>query len=315
MKKVLTVIITIMLAVTLFGCSHKEKDDKLNIWFVCQESTSSAYGIYSKSFLAECEKLSVEATIVAPKNAGSISEMVDLCQQAITDKADVLICDWCDYDSFKDVAKKANDSGIILLGFNQRLSDDLGSNYFGIDLQLLGKTIAETLVENRSTEDLNVLYLGVSDVLQSHLLVEKGFKDRIAEIAPNATIVYEYSNNNSGEIKNKIIDDMNSYGHTEIVCACPIAALEACKYKKDNQLSDNALYVQGIEGSLEMLEYVDSGIAACTVIEDFQSVGVTAAQLAVKLAKGEQISSYSRLSAYPLYKDGVEAFMNLQIIQ
>lgn len=323
MKKLLTLLLAVLMVLSLAACGNKPAEDNepteetaKKVWFVAPLATGSAWGTCGDSFRAECKELGLEGVYEGPIQAADIPAMIDLCEQAIADEADVLICNWRDYESFNDVAGRAKEAGVKLLGYNQPLNDGLCDNYLGIDPSKLGETIAETLVENRGTENLVVLYLGASNTSQSHLATEAAFKEKLAELAPTAVVEYDYTAGTADGAAEKVNTHMNANTDiTAIVCNCGFAGVAASAYKEENKLTSEQLYVQGIDTGAEMLQYIKDGIADNTIVQDWVGAGKAAADLALKLINGEEIEIQTKLGAYPLYLSEVEDFAKAQGIE
>jgi len=314
MKKLLTLLLALAMVLSLAACGAKEEApaeeetaaaDK--VWFVAPLATGSAWGTCGTSFLAECEAIGLDGEYVGPIQAADIPAMIDLCDQAIADGASVLICNWRDYESFNDVAQRAKDAGLKLLGYNQPLNDGLCDNYLGIDPSKLGEVLAETLVANNGAEGLNVLYLGASATSQSHLATEQSFAAKLAELAPTAVVEYDYTSGSADVAAEKVNTHMNANDKINaIVCNCSFAAVAAAAYKEENNAE--ALYVQGIDTGADILQYIKDGVANCTIVQDWVGAGKAAADLAQKLINGEEIEIQTKLGAYPLYLEEVDAF-------
>lgn len=326
MKKLLTLLLAALMVFSLAACANNTDpgtDDPgeptaeaKKVWFVAPLATGSAWGTCGESFLAECKAIGLDGVYEGPIQAADIPAMIDLCEQAIADEAAVLVCNWRDYDSFNDVAQRAKDAGVKLLGYNQPLNGGLCDNYLGIDPAKLGETIAETLVENRGTENLVVLYLGASNTSQSHLATEAAFKEKLAALAPNAVVEYDYTAGTADGAAEKVNTHMNANTDINaIVCNCGFAGVAASAYKEENSLDSETLYVQGIDTGAEMLQYIKDGVADCTIVQDWVGAGKAAADLALKLINGEQIEIQTKLGAYPLYLSEVDEFAKNQGIE
>ncbi len=322
MKKLLTLLLAAFMVFALVGCQKAEEpaeeentteDTAYNVWFVAPLPTGSAWGTCGDAFRAEAEKLGMKGTYVGPTTAASIPDMIDFCEQAIADEADVLICNWRDYESFNDVAQRAKDAGIKLIGYNQGLNDGLCPNYLGIDPAKLGEVIAQTLVDNKGTENLVVFYLAASNTSQSHLTTEAAFEKKLAELAPTAVVYKDYTAGTADQAAEKVNTYCNA--HTDInaiVCNCSFAAVAAAAYREENNLTTDQLYVQGIDGGMDILQYVLDGMADCTIIQDWTGAGQAAAQLAKDMMEGGTLPEFTGLGAYALYKDGVKEYADAQ---
>ena len=314
MKKLLTLLLALCVLFTVSGCKKQGQDEEKvsKVWFVAPLATGSAWGTCGTAFKAECEELGLDGEYVGPITAASIPDMIDLCEQAIAAGADVLICNWRDLESFNDVAKRALDSGIKLIGYNMALPE-LCPNYLGIDPSKLGEVQAETLVANKGTEGINVLYLNASATSQSHAATFAAFEAKLKELAPTAVVTIDYTTGNADTAAEKVSTYMNAQDDINaIVCNCSFAAVAAAAYREENNLTFEKLYVHGIDGGQDILQYVLDGKADCTIIQDWTGAGKAAAQLALSMIKGETLPEFTALGAYALYKDGVKEYADAQ---
>ncbi|MBO4919226.1 MAG: substrate-binding domain-containing protein [Erysipelotrichaceae bacterium] len=320
MKKILTILLAIAMVFALTACNKPaeepvdggEETAATKVWFVAPLATGSAWGTCGTAFLAECEKLGLEGKYEGPIQAADIPAMIDLCDQAIADGADVLICNWRDLDSFNDVADRAIAAGIKLIGYNMALPERC-PNYLGIDPSKLGEVQAQTIVDNYGTEGINVLYLNASATSQSHAITQKAFEDKLLELAPTAVITVDFTSGSADVAAEKVSTYMNANPDINcIACNCSFAAVAAAAYREENSLTKDQLYVQGIDGGADILQYVLDGFADCTIIQDWTGAGQAAAQLAQKMINGEELPEFTGLGAYPLYADGVKAYADSQ---
>ena len=321
MKKFLALMLAIAMVFTLAGCNKPAEEPTggdepeaktAKVWFVAPLATGSAWGTCGTAFLAECEKLGLEGKYEGPIQAADIPAMIDLCDQAIADGADVLICNWRDLDSFNDVADRAIAAGIKLIGYNMALPERC-PNYLGIDPSKLGEVQAQTVVDNLGTEGINVLYLNASATSQSHAITQKAFEDKLLELAPTAVITVDFTSGSADVAAEKVSTYMNANPEINaIACNCGFAAVAAAAYREENSLTKEQLYVQGIDGGADILQYVLDGFADCTIIQDWTGAGQAAAQLAQKMVNGEELPEFTGLGAYPLYADGVKEYADSQ---
>ena len=323
MKKLLTILLAIAMVFALAGCNNGGGNEgegggeggeaaPVKVWFVAPLATGSAWGTCGTAFLAECEKLGLNGTYVGPIQAADIPGMIDLCDQAIADEANVLICNWRDLDSFNDVADRALEAGIKLIGYNMALPERC-PNYLGIDPSKLGEVQAQTIVDNCGTDGLKILYLNASATSQSHAITEAAFKSKLTELAPTAEIIVDYTSGQADVAAEKVNTYMNANPDiTGIACNCGFAAVAAAAYREENSLTKDQLYVQGIDGGADILQYVLDGQADCTIIQDWVGAGQAAAQLAQKMMNGEELPEFTGLGAYALYADGVKEYADAQ---
>jgi len=283
-------------------------DGAVKIFLVSPLIGGSAWGNCQKGFEARCAELGWEGTYLGPVTTANTAEMVELVELAISNGADIIIGNWNDQEAFNDAVDRAIEKGITLLGINYSLPGR-ADNYCGIDPVKLGYIQAETLVENMGDQPINVVYMQPRLSSQSHNINYQSFCEKLAELRPDAVVIsQEESESNTQVAYDKLSAILLAHPETNaLVADCGMAAVGAATLVEERNMADD-FYVQGIDGGAEILVYVLSGHADCTIIQDWLSVGTGAVDLAKTLYEGGTIDGFTGMGAYALYADGVEAY-------
>lgn len=321
MKKLLTVLLALAMIFTLAACGQKTeagdtpKEEKPVVYFIAPLATGSAWGTANTAFTAKCQELGLDGYYVGPTAGGNVPEMVELTETAFHNGAKVIIGNWRDTEAFNDVVDRALAEGVHIIGSNYTLPGRC-ETYIGIDPVQLGEAQAEACVENnKDRAELNVFYFTANMSSQSHIINYESFCKKLAELRPDAKVVaYNDTHGDAAEAAEKIGPEMLAHPEINaIVTNCGFAAVTAAAYKEENSLTDEQLYVQGIDGGADILTYVKDGIANCTIIQDWVGVGEVAAQICRDLVDGKEIETgLHGLGAYALHKDGVDAYAKAQ---
>ena len=283
-------------------------DGAVKIFLVSPLIGGSAWGNCQKGFEARCAELGWEGTYLGPVTTANTAEMVELVELSISNGADIIIGNWNDQEAFNDAVDRALEKGITLLGINYKLEGRV-DNYCGIDPVKLGYIQAETLVENMGDAPINVVYMQPRLSSQSHNVNYQSFCEKLAELRPDAVVIsQEESESNTQVAYDKLSAILLAHPETNaLVADCGMAAVGAATLVEERNMADD-FYVQGIDGGAEILVYVLSGHADCTIIQDWLSVGTGSVDLAKTLYEGGTVDGFTGMGAYALYADGVEAY-------
>lgn len=325
MKKFLTILLAIAMVFSLAACGNKAAEDagdaaeeKATVYFIAPLATGSAWGTANTAFTAKCAELGLNGVYVGPTAGANVPEMVELTETAYHNGAKVIIGNWRDDEAFNDVIDRALADGVKIIGSNYTLEGRCDT-YIGIDPIQLGEAQAQACADNnKDRAELNVFYFTANMTSQSHIKNYEAFCAKLAELRPDAKIVaYNDTHGDAAEAAEKIGPEMLAHPECNaIVANCSFAAVSAAAYKEENNLTDEQLYVQGIDGGADILTYVLDGYANCTIIQDWVGVGEVAAQMCRDLVDGKAVDTgLHGLGAYCLYKDGVEAYAKEQGIE
>lgn len=291
--------------------TEDKKDDStkaLEVYFISPMVGGAAWGICERGFFEKCKELGWNGHWLGPNTIASVTEMVELAETAVSNRADIIIGAWNDKEAYISTLQRAKDAGIVLLGYNYFI-DGFTEAYLGIDPVKLGQVQAETLDANfPKDEQINFVYMQGNLASQSHIKNHDAFIARLKELRPDAVEVAWEECQSNVQVANEKMSalilanpEINAFIGNDGNGSIGVAALV-----EERGLYD--MYVQGIDGGGEILQAVQAGSLDCTVIQDWYTAGQLAAELALKVYNGEKVEQFTGAGAYALYTDGVQQY-------
>ena len=290
-------LITLILAFAVFaGCEKKETTTEVNNE---QEEEKLSIGMSFDSFVIERWAKDRDIFVQAAKEAGAEVNVqnangdVDTQREQIAyfiqKKVDVIVIVCIDSDALSDVIKNAKDAGIKVIAYDRLINNADIDLYVSFDNEMVGTLMAQSLIDN-GLKGGKVIMVGGSPLDNNVSLVESAFEK-----------VMKY---NSVEI----IDRMHCDGWRAELAADYIYSnrdkLEECDAimcGNDNVASQvvNALAVQrtagkimvtGQDADLEACQRIVEGTQIMTVYKPVEKLAQRAAECAVAMAEGKEIS-------------------------
>ncbi len=290
-------LITLILAITvLAGCGKNETAAEVNNE---QEEEKLSIGMSFDSFVIERWAKDRDIFVQAAKERGAEVNVqnangdVDTQREQIAyfiqKKVDVIVIVCIDSDALSDVIKNAKDAGIKVIAYDRLINNADIDLYVSFDNEMVGTLMAQSLIDN-GLKGGKVIMVGGSPLDNNVSLVESAFEK-----------VMKY---NSVEI----IDRMHCDGWRAELAADYIYSnrdkLEECDAimcGNDNVASQvvNALAVQrtagkimvtGQDADLEACQRIVEGTQVMTVYKPVEKLAQRAAECAVAMAEGKEIS-------------------------
>lgn len=288
--------------------SEAEEDSKL-VYFVGLQSGGPAWVLAQNSFKEACEELGWDGVYVAPTTPNDISQMVTLCETAITEGADVLMTTILSEDSFADVLTRAREQGTIVVSLNTSASEKLIDFWYGTDPITMGTKQADYIIENMNMdEEFTIAFMAAG--LGSDIMNEKYkyLAERFAEY-PNVTLMEPQIPGNDAI---KTADMLSALLKTNPEIKVVIAdsgqiALGIGNYVQENGLESELLTI-GIDQSPDTLNYVKQGALDCTMTQGWYIMGHDTVLAANDLMNGKEVAFDNDAGVVCVEADGVEAF-------
>ncbi len=215
MKKVLAILLTGVLCLGVFaGCGSKDDsqtqqgssasasqeeeqaettDDYLIGISVPKASTgwTAALTYYAEKY---CKENGINYKIVQAESTNDQANQID---DLISLKPDAIVLNPIN-DELATAAQKIMDEGITLVNFDRTLGGVTPDYYYAGDNPMCGSAGADWMVEKLGT-DFTVAVISVTS--WGNIAEERkvGFEERLAEIAPDATVVGEYASESASQ--------------------------------------------------------------------------------------------------------------------
>jgi len=315
MKKcIMLVIVCFMTVCLLIGCNRaskisSNKDGKLlKVYAVGIMSGGTAWGQFERGFYDICKELGFEGHYLSPQSANTLTELVNLCETAITNGAEILLLVVGDDEAFNDVLDRARQQGITLVGI-QAPHEKLDA-YIGTDPNNLGKSIAEALVNSFSADEvINVVTMQTILTAGIQIMQRDAFEKRLKELRPDAKIIsYEECNSSAAIAQDRLSalylanPKINS-----LVSLDSYAGLGAAAFVEEKGLQGK-FHVIGIDDAAEILRCIQNGSMDCTVAQMWYKMGSESVILGKTIRDGGQFEFGNDTGSSIIYSKDVETW-------
>ena len=245
------------------------------------------------SFISRAKELGAEVRI---EQANS-DDRLQLSQidQLIAEGVNVLVVAPHDGEICAEAAEKAHKAGIKLIAYDRLIKNSDVDLYVALDNFKAGELQAKELLKN--VKSGNVAYVGGSPSDNNAILFRSGAMKVLESNKDSINIVMDkYSTDWKAEVAyNNVMDLLNTNSNIQgIVCANDgtasgaIAALE--KYSLVGKIP-----VTGLDSELSACQRIVEGKQLMTIYKPTNEISSKAAELAVKMAKGESIETNNKI--------------------
>jgi D-xylose transport system substrate-binding protein len=293
MKRIGMVVIAVLF-IFLSGCrsdqTFKNDDGKMLIGFISESMTVERWQRDRDAFVAKAEKQGAQVIV---KNAYEDSErQIELCKEMIDQGVDVLAIVAYDKDSLKDMVKYAHNNNVKVIAYD-RMIDNAGADfYISFDSNKVGKYMGEAAI--KSVPNGNYVILNGKKEDNNSFMLNDGYMDVLKPGVDNGNIKVV------GEIWVEDWRDELAYNYVSelleqgISMDVIIAADDRLAEGAVNALSENRLagtvLVTGQDAELAACQRIVQGTQSMTVYKPIRVLAEGAADVAVKIASGEEIA-------------------------
>ena len=288
-----------LLMITSFSaCTPKENEVKE---YTVAESNPINIGMSFDSFVIErwqrdrdvfvstAKEMGAEVNV---QNAnGNIEEQKKQIQYFIEQNVDVIVIICIDADTLSEEVKRAKNVGIKVIAYDRIIRDADLDLYISFDNTTVGKQMGETLVNAGVGEGSNIVMIGGSLADYNVPALEEGFIGVMEENKVNiadqthcdgwkAEIASEYVYSNMDIISNA----------DAIMCGNDNIASKVVAALSEQRLAGE-IPVTGQDADLEACQRLVEGTQLITVYKPVEKLARLAAECAVKLASGQELSN------------------------
>lgn len=299
MKKVILLLLVIGLFFSC-GCAsdqtYMNEDDQIKIGFIYETMTVERWQRDRDIFVAEAEKLEAQVWV---RNAYEDSDrQIEIGKEMVDQGMDVLVIVAYDKDGLTELVRYAHGHNVKVIAYDRLIRNADVDLYISFDNERVGELMGETAVKtvpkgnylilNGTKKDNNSsqLHDGYYGVLQPYL--DSGDIEVVGE-----TWVEAWRDEGSYQF---VSSALNSGTEFDAV----IAANDRLAEGAVNALSENRLagkvFVTGQDAELAACQRIVEGTQNMTVYKPIKVLAKGAAELAVKLARGESIGPCDKIS-------------------
>lgn len=299
MKKILVVLFALCLVLGS-GCSSEppayNDDDIPKIGFIPETMTVERWQRDRDIFVAKAKELGAEVIV---KNAYEDSELQkEIGMEMIKQGVDVLVIVVYDKNSLDDLVDYAHDNNVKVIAYDRLIRNANVDLYISFDNVKVGDLIGEAVTA--AVPDGDYLILNGSETDNNAFMFREGYMNRIQPKIDHGQI--------------NVVDDMwieawrdeVSYQYTtEIInhgthLDAIVAANDRVAEGAINALSENRLagqvIVTGQDAELAACQRIVEGTQYMTVYKPINILAEGAAEIAVKMANGEDIGEFDIMS-------------------
>ncbi len=238
-------------------------------------------------FVSMAKELGADVNV---QNAnGDLEEQKKQIDYFIKKDMDVIVIIGIDSEGLRDSVQKAKDAGIKVIAYDRLITDADVDLYISFDNERVGTMMAEALID-RGISGGSVLMLGGSPTDNNVSLVEGGFR-KVMEENDVTILDSTHADGWRAELAGAYV-----YEHMDIVsqadaimCGNDDLASKVVRALSEKRMAGDILVV-GQDADLEACQRIVEGTQAMTVYKPMEKLAQRAAECAVALAKGEEIT-------------------------
>ena len=294
-KRIVCLLLAFCLLLALCGCgtveNGRENDDgeeeKIQIGMSFDSFVIERWQRDRDVFVSVAKELGAEVNV---QNAnGVVEEQKKQIDYFIQKGMDVIVIISIDPASLQDSVKKAKDAGIKVVAYDRLINDADIDLYISFDNEMVGDMMANALVKEGIAGG-SVVMIGGSPTDNNVPMVEDAFKKVMTQ--NNVTIL------DSVHAENWRAETAATYIYSNIVkvqqtdaimCGNDDLATQAVRALAETRQAGDILVV-GQDADLAACQRIVEGTQVMTVYKPVERLATRAAEAAVALAKGEEIT-------------------------
>lgn len=272
MKKVLGIVITLVLLMSMFTCAFAE--EPLQFTLVLPMGSNDVWNDCEEGFRAACELIGAEATVLSPAKANDANEMNALVEAAMADGTDGIVTQGVNPEAQAQVFKKLDEAGIpyCLVNSDAEESNRLAFIGTGDTLGYVGaqavldrigdeKVVFATALFNLTAPIAISLHEAYLEVLKDapggfeEVVVIDTKSDQMTSVTEWTNALMTYPEVNAG---------MN---------ICGFGGLGAVQAQRELGYEPGEKVIIGIDFTAETLDGIRSGYLAGTMTQNFYRMG------------------------------------------
>ena len=264
-----------------------EKEDKIQIGMSFDSFVIERWQRDRDIFVSMAKELGAEVNV---QNAnGDIEEQKKQIDYFIKKEMDVIVIICIDSEGLKEHVQKAKDAGIKIIAYDRLINNADVDLYISFDNEMVGTMMAQALIGEGISGGL-VLMLGGSAADNNVSLVENGFREVMKK--NNVTILDSmHAEGWKAELAAAYVyDHMDIVSRADaIMCGNDDLASKVVHALSEKRMAGNILVV-GQDADLEACQRIVEGTQVMTVYKPVEKLAQRAAECAVQLARGEEIT-------------------------
>lgn len=300
MKKTVEICLVLLLPLLFMGgCGTKtQEEDAYTEIKSRQEEGCVNIGVSFDSFVIERWLRDRDAFVLAADNLGAevnvqnangdLQEQIEQIRYLIKKQVDVLVVVAADCQALSEVMLEAKDAGISTISYDRLILNADSDLYISFDNEKVGEYMAEALVKEMP-EGGEIFMLQGPEEDNNVKLVREGF-ERVIKDSGLKTV---YQTHCPGWLAEQAAEDLNEglkkFPDVKgIMCGNDDIASQVVNTLAETRRA-GSLAVVGQDGDIAACQRIVEGTQTMTAYKSVESLAEKAAEMAVKLAKGQDL--------------------------
>lgn len=294
-RRIRCLLLAALLLFTTAGCGTAESDRETD----AGEEKKIQIGMSFDSFVIERWQRDRDVFVSVAKELGAevnvqnangvVEEQKKQIDYFIQKGMDVIVIIAIDSESLQESVKKAKDAGIKVLSYDRLIDGADVDLYISFDNEMVGDMMAKALVKE-GIEEGNVVMLGGSPTDNNVPLVEGAFKRVMAQHQVTVLDSVHADNWRAEEAAAYIYANPLIIAKADaIMCGNDDLATQAVRALAETRQAGDILVV-GQDADLAACQRIVEGTQVMTVYKPVERLATRAAEAAVALARGEEIT-------------------------
>lgn len=286
----------VMLALALTGCGNSsqenentvERDAPMQIGLSFDSFVIERWTRDRDMFVSTAQGMGAQVNVQVAN--GDVQEQISQIEYFIKKKMDVIVVIAIDGEALTDVMKKAQEEGIKIISYDRLIDNANADLYISFDNEMVGTLMGETLAAE-CPEGGNIFTINGSPTDNNVTDVVKGFTEAIE--GTGLRIVYtNYCDNWLAELAYDMVNEGLSQTDdiVGVMCGNDDLASQAIKALAENRLAGKVPVVAQ-DAELSACQRIVEGTQTMTVYKPVEELAKKAAEFAVKIGRGEDITA------------------------
>ena len=279
-----------------------KEEDKLQIGLSFDSFVIERWLRDRDMFVSTVQSLGAEVNVQVA--GGVVEEQISQIEYFIKKKMDVIVVIPIDGNALYDVLKEAREMGIYIICYDRIVENVNADLYITIDNEKVGTLMGEALIQ-ACPEGGNIFAINGSPTDRNVDEVVRGFNKAIE--GSNLNVVYTgYCDNWMAELAGNYVTQGLEVTKdiVGVMCGNDDLASQAVKVVSENRLAGKVAVVAQ-DADLAACQRIVEGTQEMTVYKPIEQEANTAAEFAVALGKGEDITSgEGEYKAVETFNDG-----------
>lgn len=281
---------------------------EVHVGFVVKSLADQYWVLVQAGAKEAADRLGVKLDFIAPNSESDVQAQVDMIQNLVGQKIDVLCLAPSSPDTVIPVLEQADAAGIPVIAVDTDLPTfDKKVSFIGTGNEAAGK-IGGDFAGKLVGEGKNAIILRGRAGDTTHDQREAGFKAGLEAAGVNILEI-KAADSEAEKGMNVMQDLMNRYDNIDVVCTTADSMAQGAERAITN--AGKTIPVIGFDGTIPVCEIIASGsdVMVGTVAQSPYKMGQLGVENAVKLANGEKIEDRIDSGAEMVSKDNAADFV------